>query len=587
MPATATVTPAAPAPSWLAAPAGDWKTLSDAMTAEVPAIAGCPVPVACAPGAGLGSPACYLRDIPVIEVDGDLLEPDPDDCDPAIPGDRERYPVLWGALVHECAHAAHSQVRLPGERARELVHRRPPAGRVPHRVPPGRPPPRRPPLPARQRHQAGPRRLHRRRRRALQPPRGRRRRRPPARPRGRRHPRARRDRPGHRQGRGRDRHRGLGRLRATWREFHEIADDDLRTRVTLARRWCRILGLDPDAAPPAPLVIKIPSELAKALARAIEILAEAVAADFAPPPPPFPPDAADKREHEKASRRNAERAAREVFGRRTRPRAITGTRDPRDDEAAAARRLTRALREATAGGRDKVTVTSKVPPGRLRMGKALAGQAQRAAGAVPTAEPFTSTRSRRVPAPPLRVGIACDISGSMGAFAGPVASAAWILARAAGHLPSAITASVLFGKGVYALTRPGETPAKVTDFTATASSESACRAIDALDGALGLASPGTARLLVIVSDTCSSPPASPPGPSSASPACTAPAAASSSSPPEAGPASASTPTARSSRPATPPTPSTPSPAPPPAPSPPDTRPRGRAARPAPGPRERS
>jgi hypothetical protein len=89
----------------------------------------------------------------------------------------------------------------------------------------------------------------------------------------------------------------------------------------------------------------------------------------------------------------------------------------------------------------------------------------------------------------------------MGAFTGPVASAAWILARAAGHLPSATTASVLFGKGVYPLTRPGETPTKVTDFTATASSESACRAIDALDGALDLASPGTARLLVIVSDT--------------------------------------------------------------------------------------
>ena len=98
------------------------------------------------------------------------------------------------------------------------------------------------------------------------------------------------------------------------------------------------------------------------------------------------------------------------------------------------------------------------------MGKALAAKAQRAAGAVPTAEPFTRTRSRRVPAPPLRVGIACDISGSMGAFAGPVASAAWILARAAGHLPSALTASVLFGKGVYALTRPGERPAQVTDF---------------------------------------------------------------------------------------------------------------------------
>ena len=105
------------------------------------------------------------------------------------------------------------------------------------------------------------------------------------------------------------------------------------------------------------------------------------------------------------------------------------------------------------------------------MGKALAAGAQRAAGAVPTAEPFTRTRSRRVPAPPLRVGIACDISGSMGAFTGPVASAAWILARAAGHLPSARTATVLFGKGVHALTRPGETPAQVTDFDATASTE--------------------------------------------------------------------------------------------------------------------
>ena len=193
------------------------------------------------------------------------------------------------------------------------------------------------------------------------------------------------------------------------------------------------------------------------------------------------------------------------------PLAVTGTRDPHQDEAAAARRLTRALREATAGERATVTVTSKVPPGRLRMGKALAGKAQRAAGAVPTAEPFTRTRSRRVPAPPLRAGIACDVSGSMGAFAGPVASAAWILARAAGHLPSALTASVLFGKGVYALTRPGEIPAQVTDFSATASTESACRAIDALDGALGLASPGTARLLVIVSDAMFVAPGEPAG----------------------------------------------------------------------------
>jgi len=492
--------PAAPAPSWLAAPAGDWKTLSAAMTAEVPDIAGRPVPVACAPGAGLGSPACYLPGIPVIEVDGDLLEADPDDCDPALPGDRERYPVTWGALVHECAHAAHTQVRIPPEEranwcqaARQLEE-----SRIEARQAGRRPGDRRylracatkivladftaagtEPASPREAGAAAALLLAREDAGILEPD---------------------ETAPVTAKVETAIGTENLDRLRATWREFHEIADDDLRTRVTLARRWCRILGLDPDEAPPAPLVIKIPSELAKALAKAIEILAEAVAADFAPPPPPFPPDAADKREHEKAVRGNAERAAREVFGRKLRPRAVTGTRDPREEEAAAARRLTRALREATAGERATVTVTSKVPPGRLRMGKALAGKAQRAAGAVPTAEPFTHTRSRRVPAPPLRVGIACDISGSMGAFAGPVASAAWILARAAGHLPSAVTASVLFGKGVYALTRPGEKPAQVTDFRATASTESACRAVDALDGALGLASGGTARLLVIVSD---------------------------------------------------------------------------------------
>jgi hypothetical protein len=510
MSATATA-PAAPARARLAAPAGDWKTLSDAMTAEVPAIAGRPVPVACAPGAGLGSPACYLPGIPVIEVDGGLLEADPDDCDPAIPGDRDRYPVTWGALVHECAHAAHTQVRLPHERranwcqaARQLEE-----SRIEARQAGRRPADRRylrasatkliladftaaaaEPASGREAAAAAALLLAREDAGILEPA---------------------ETAPVTATVETAIGTRNLARLRATWREFHEIADGDLRTRTTLARRWCRILGLDPDAAPPAPLAVKIGSGLAKALARAIEILAAAVAADFAPPPPPFPPDAAGKREHEKASRRDAERAAREVFGRRTRPRAITGTRDPRDEETAAARRLTRALRDATAGGRDKVTTTSKVPPGRLRMGKALAGKAQRAAGAVPTAEPFTHTRSRRVPAPPLRAGIACDISGSMGALAGPVASAAWILARAAGHLPSARTASVLFGKGVYTLTRPGEKPAQVTDFRATASSESACRAIDALDGALDLATPGTARLLVIVSDTMFVAPGEPAG----------------------------------------------------------------------------
>jgi hypothetical protein len=281
-----------------------------------------------------------------------------------------------------------------------------------------------------------------------------------------------------------------------------VADDAARNMVRLARRWCRILGIDPDAAPPAPIEIDL-SDLLDAIREAIAGISAAVEADFTPPP--FPPGRAAERDAEHTARIDAARAAREVFARRTTPPAVTGTREPRDPERAAARRLTRTLRDATVGGRDTVTVTSPVPPGRLRMRQVLAADAQRATGARPTAEPFTRTRSRRVPAPPLRAGIACDISGSMRAFTGPVASAAWILSRAASALPAATTATVLYGEQVHPLAHPGHAPAQVTDFTAPDGTEQLCRAIDALDGALGLSVPGTARLLAIVSDTYHTP----------------------------------------------------------------------------------
>ena len=106
-----------------------------------------------------------------------------------------------------------------------------------------------------------------------------------------------------------------------------------------------------------------------------------------------------------------------------------------------------------------------------------------------------------MPTPPLRLGIACDVSGSMDAFAGPVASTAWILAHAARHTRvDATTAAVIFGRYVRAIHGPGELPAEVTEFLATDNYEHADTAIDALDGALDLARPGAARLLVIVSD---------------------------------------------------------------------------------------
>ena len=487
-----------PAPPALATPTGAWRKLSAVMTAEIPAIAGRPVPVACAPGAGLGHPACYLPGIPVIEVDGKLLGIKPADANPASPSDRENYPVLWGALTHEGGHAAHSKVAPPPagkanwcQAAHLLEESRMEAAQVTWRpgdrrwlratvskliledftaagAEPGTP---------REAGSAAALVLARRDAGILEPAET-------------ADVAAKVE-----KAIGAD---ALKRLEDTWQAAHQVADDDARTMVRLARRWCRILGLDPDAAPPAPIETD-PSDLLDAIRDAIAAISAAVEADFTPPPP-FPPGKEAERDAENTARIDAARAAREVFARRTTPPAVIGTREPRDAEKAAARRLTRTLRDATAGGRDTVTVTSPVPPGRLSMRQVLAADAQRAAGARPTAEPFTRTRSRRVPAPPLRAGIAGDISGSMGAFTGPVASATWILARAAAALPGATTATVLFGEDVHALSHPGPSPARVTDFAAPDGTEQLCRAIDALDGALVLSQPGAARLLVIVSD---------------------------------------------------------------------------------------
>jgi uncharacterized protein with von Willebrand factor type A (vWA) domain len=105
-----------------------------------------------------------------------------------------------------------------------------------------------------------------------------------------------------------------------------------------------------------------------------------------------------------------------------------------------------------------------------------------------------------VPAPPIAVGVACDVSGSMSGFTGPVGSTAWILARATASLPAARTATVTYGRQVRPVTYPGAVPAQVAEFSAAGNREDFTTAVSALDGALGLSRPGSTRILVIVSD---------------------------------------------------------------------------------------
>jgi hypothetical protein len=496
-----------------------WLTLSAAFGDEVPAIADRDdLVVTVAPGAGNGAPACFFPDLATIEVDGSHLDTgvDPATVTPHRVGDRRRYRTAWGLLTHECAHAAHSLWRAPRDAppgaaaAAELLEesrieaaqlRRRPGDRywlrasatnlilADTQAKDSAAAPTMTNVDAAQsaalllaRVDGGV--LNRRETASVA--------------------RVVRDILGTDT---------LATLRRIWRAAHRAADDNAEAMIDLGRRWCEALGTDPNQPPGTPDPAAdpansgngngAPSPLARAVASAAAAISRAVAAEPAPTDPAT--QAAQARAADEKVRQNSHGDARAVFGGNDpSPYSthIRGNRAPRAAERTAARQLARAL--TTAGVRDRTATktTSAMPPGRLKMRGALAADAQRAAGAIPTAEPFTRTTRTTVPAPPLRLAVACDVSGSMGSFTGPVASAAWILADATRHSAvAATTATVIFGRGtVRPITHPGSTPPKVTEFDGGGGGHVIDSAISALDGALDLSRPGAARLLVIISD---------------------------------------------------------------------------------------
>ncbi|GAA2975807.1 vWA domain-containing protein [Actinokineospora diospyrosa] len=494
----------------------EWLTLSAALADEVGVIADRDdLLVTIAPGAGGGAPACFYPTRALIEVDGVHLGVDPATVDPADPFDRGRYATAWGLLTHECAHAAHSvwdppdgtppgivdAATLLEESRMEAAHvRRRPDDRLWLRASAVN-------LILNDTDATDP---------ALAP-------------------RMTTADAAHTAALILARVDGgiltaaetapvadavetilgaplLDTLRGLWRESLATADDDADTMIDIAQRWCQAVGTDPDDPAPArggpgnpapPGAVVVPSALATAITTTAATVAAAVATETPIDPAAI---AAAAQADEDAAREAADKAARTVFSspvraRRTGSTATTGTRPPTAAERNAARVLGRAL--STAGVRDRVPVktTSPFPPGRLRMRGVLASDAQRAAGADVTAEPFTRTTRRAVPTPPLKLAVACDVSGSMGHLRKAVASTAWILAHGGRHATVDVTtATVIFGRAVRPITHPGAHPAHVNEFAANDGCHAIATAADALDGALGLSRPGAARLLVIISD---------------------------------------------------------------------------------------
>jgi hypothetical protein len=475
---------------------GGWLRLSSALTRCIADIAERKdLIVKCALGAGRGAPGCFLPELATVELDGNDLGVKPRTCRPRRPSDRERYPALWGVLVHEAAHADHTLWKVPAggaevhaalilEESRiEAVHlaRRPgdrhwlraatrtliladvgdpaitawdaadTAGLLLARVDAG----------VLDEDETGAVAL------AVERVLG-------------------------------DR---LGKLRDLWNAALATADDDGPGMLELGRRWCEVLGIDPKRDAPDRGPHRGPRS---PIAEAVRAVLEEVSA-ASRPAIVIDRDKAAERTAERASRRRTEEIASRVFASSPVDEPRSGVpkrlqREPSAAEQAAARRLARALRAAAHRERVTTTVTAPTPPGRLRMREVMVADAQRAAGSVPTAEPFTRTLRRSVPSPPLCLGIACDVSGSMSALAKPVASAAWILARVAAHVSGARSATVIFGESVQPVTRPGRASALVSEFASWDRTEEFCDSVDALDGIVDLSRPGAARLLVVVSD---------------------------------------------------------------------------------------
>ncbi|GAA2267011.1 hypothetical protein GCM10010430_60210 [Kitasatospora cystarginea] len=471
--------------------------------------------VTCRPGTRSGAPAAYFPGLAEIEFDSGLFAPlQPHEVHPRIVGDEERYPAAWGVFVHEAAHAAHSVWVEPGgadprvvEAALLLEESRAEGAHLIRR-----------PMD---------RKYLRTSARTLVMP-------------DISNPRVQ----GIEQAAGvaalilGRRDAGildagetkavaglceqvlgadlLATLTGIWTAAHRCADHDATTMLAHGQSWCDAL----DSAAPA---LPVPEDLTDLLSGAVAVVADIMAAN----------DAGDlaaraaadnaiaarsraqaqERAQQAGQRRKAAATAKSVFNQRggtvtpdgapaPSENPVTGTRRPTAAEQSAAARLSRALRAAAYRERTEERTTSPTPPGRLNMRQALARDAQRAAGAVPTAEPFTHTRRRSSATPPLRVGIAVDVSGSMSAACGPVASAAWIVARAAALTgPDSRTATIAYDMHLTALTRPTHrAPDRVTMFEAEGGSHNLADAIDALDHGLDLSRPGTGRLLVIVTD---------------------------------------------------------------------------------------
>lgn len=354
--------------------------------------------VTCRPGTRSGAPAAFFPTLGEVEFDAGLFAPlQPHEIHPRIVGDEERYPAAWGVFVHEAAHAAHSVWTAPAganprlvEAALLLEESRVEGAHLTRR------PTDRTYLRTSARTLVMPDVAHP----TLQ---------------GVEHAAAvaalilgRRDvgilDAGETQAVSDLCEKVLGAdllatLTRIWTAAHQCADHDATTMLAHAQDWCDALDI---AAPALPVPEGLPDLLSGAVGVVMDSAAATDAADLAAQAAATSAMAtrsraqANDRAQQASRRRQAAATAKSVFnsgGATVNPdgtpaphsNPVTGSRRPTSAEQSSASRLSRALRAAAYRERTEERTTSPTPPGRLNMRAALARDAQRAAGSVPTA----------------------------------------------------------------------------------------------------------------------------------------------------------------------------------------------------------
>ncbi len=294
-------------------------------------------------------------------------------------------------------------------------------------------------------------------------------------------------------------------MRAIWREALDADDEDASAMLALGKRWHELTGDDDGAG--AGEAIPVPAGLLEAL----EGLAERSRDEASG-------QGRRDRERERLRKvmrdrgtenkaaRDAEQQAADVFHANPDPSSdetdspVTGYRNPTPQETARARSTRRALQNAYAPQKATARVTGQLPPGRLLSRAARQAQSQLDRGVPVTAEPFMFKDRRRVRVPPLKVAIVQDVSGSQDRAAEAAASGAWSLAKAAEGIVDAQVAMVTFGDAVHAVLGPKDKVPRVPVLQTPGGSHHLKEALAAVEGKLGLMRPGTARVLVILTD---------------------------------------------------------------------------------------